>query len=169
MGLDKFRRPILAPKGLQIGPSGSTFLGPVVLSGSSACLTLNAATYGVTAAAQTLSAKTAVDFITIATSGAGRDFILPAPVRGRVKHIFVDNQSTSVDTVIHTNATATVFWGTTYNTASLAAASTGSPGGTAAGTVALHLIGASTSQWAVTAGSTFNWDFAASTGSTATA
>lgn len=168
MGLAKSKRPILSPKGLQIGTGGSTFTGQIVLSGSSAGLSLNASTYGVTAAAQTLSAH-GVSFITVGSSGAGRDFILPVPPRrGALKYIFVSNDSTSVDTVIHTNATANTFWGTTNNTAALAAASTGSPGGTPAGTVGLVLVGASTSQWAVMPNSTFNWDFTATTGSTAT-
>lgn len=169
MGLNKSKRPILAPKGLQIGPGGSTFTGPVVLSGSSSYLTLSNSTVSVTAAAQTLGNRS-VDFLTVTSSGSGRDFILPAPQKkGQTKLIFVDNQTTSVDTTIFTNATANTFWGTTYNQVTHSAASTGSPGGTPAGTASLILVAASTTQWAATVGSTFNWDFAASTGSTATA
>lgn len=171
MGLEKIKRPLLLKNGLQTGPSGgSTFTAGVVLSGSSSFLTLPVTTYGVTAAAQTLSAKGCADFIVMATSGSGRDFILPNPTqRGRVKFIFIDNQTTSVDTVIHTAATATVFWGTTFNTAAVSAASTGGPGGVTGGACALALIAASTTQWALLPGTTFSWDLSATTGSTATA
>lgn len=120
-------------------------------------------------AAQTLSAYGA-SFITYGTSGVPNDIILPAPPRaGVVKDVFVINNTTSVELNINTNATANTFWGTTFNTATLSAASTGSPGGTPGGTVALRLIAASTSQWALVAGTTFNWDLSASTGSTASA
>lgn len=169
MGLNKSKRPGLFARGLQVGPENSTFTGEIILSGSSAGLTLTAATYAVTAAAQTLTPNR-VDFITVGSSGSGRDFILPVPSRrGQVKMIFIDNQSTSVDTVIHTNATANTFWGTTYNTCALSAASTGNPGGVPGGAPALMLVGASTTQWALLPGTTFNWDLSASTGSTATA
>lgn len=120
----------------------------------------------VSTALQNIS-EAGVTFITVASSGAGRDFRLPQPsAAGLLKFIFVVNDSTSVDTRILTNTTANTFWGTTYNEAALAAASTGSPGGTPAGTVMLGLVSASTTQWAVFPGSTFNWDFAGSTGST---
>ena len=166
MGLEKFTRPVLSKKGLQVGTGGSTFTGRVILSSSNSGLTLDAATRSVAAADITLAAAS-VTFLTVGTSGSGREVILPAPrARGEVRYVFVDNQSTSVDTNIHTNATANTFWGTTYNTIAHAAASTGSPGGTPAGTPSFTLIGASTSRWALVLGSTFNWDLSASTGST---
>lgn len=171
MGLEKIKRPLLLKNGLQTGPTaGSTFTAGVVLSGSSSYLTLPVTTYADTAAAQTLSAKGCVDLITMNSSGTGMDFILPNPTqRGRVKFIFIDNQTTSVDTVIHTAATATCFWGTTYNTCAVSAASTGNPGGVPGGAPALGLIAASTTQWALLPGTTFSWDLSATTGSTATA
>jgi hypothetical protein len=166
MGLAKFKRPVLLPKGLQAGVGGSTFTGKVVLSGSSARLVVSNTTQAVAAADATLSGHTA-QFITVGTSGSGRELIIPAPsAKGEVKYLFFDNQTTSVDTRIHTNATANTFWGTTYNTASMAAASTGSPGGTPGGTMSLTLVAASTTQWALITGTTFNWDLSASTGST---
>lgn len=166
MGFHKTKRPLLSPKGGQIGPGGTTFTGKIVLSGTSGNLVLSAATASVAVADITLSAA-AVQFVTVGTSGSGREVILPAPKqRGDVRYVFVDNQTTSVNTNIHTNATANTFWGTTYNTIATAAASTGSPGGTPAGTPGFTLIGASTSQWALFLGSTFNWDLSATTGST---
>lgn len=172
MGVHKEKRPILATEGIQAGEttSPSTFSSPITVSGLltlSSGLKLASEAVTVSTALQTLS-PSGVSFVTVATSGGDRDFKLPAPpARGVVKVVMVDNQTTSVDTVIHTatTSTANTFWGTTFNTASLAAASTGSPGGTPAGTAALLLVGASTAQWAVLPGSTFNWDFAGSTGS----
>lgn len=166
MGVFKSNRPILSPKGLQVGTGGSTFTGRVILSGVNSGLTLNSATASVGAADITLSAA-AAQFVTLGTSGAGREVILPAPrARGDVRYVFFDNQTTSVDTRIHTNTTANVFWGTTYNTITVSAASTGSPGGVPGGTMGLVLVGASTAQWALIVGTTFNWDLSASTGST---
>ena len=169
MGLEKFRRPALLPKGLQVGTGGSTFTGRVVLSSSNSGLTLDAATRSVAAADITL-ATASVTFLTVGTSGSGREVLLPVPrARGEVRYVFVDNLTTSVDTRIHTNATANTFWGTTYNTIAISPASTGSPGGVPAGTPSFTLVGASTSQWALILGSTFNWDLSGSTGSTSIA
>ncbi len=116
---------------------------------------------------QTLSAD-GISFVTYGTSGITNDLILPAPPKaGAIKHILVINNTTSVELNINTATTdaGDVFWGTTWNTATISAASTGSPGGTPAGTVALMLIAHSTSQWAIVPGSSFNWDFTATTGS----
>lgn len=116
--------------------------------------------------AQTLSAD-GVSFVTYGTSGASNDILLPAPkYPGQVKEIFFTNDTTSVELNINTNATANTFWGTTWNTIDISAASTGSPGGVPAGTLYLKLVAHSTTQWAVVPGSTFNWDFSGSTGST---
>lgn len=167
MGLEYFKRPVFM-NGMQVN-GASTFTNKLVFDGSSAGIALDTETITTSTAAQTLNAY-AVSFITYGTSGKPSDIILPAPPRaGIVKHIFAVNNTTSVELNINTNATANTFWGTTFNTVSISAASTGSPGGTPAGTAYLGLIAASTTQWAIFPGSTFNWDFAASTGSTATA
>lgn len=124
-----------------------------------------------TDAAQTVSAD-GVSFITYGTSGISNDFLLPAPpVAGALKFIHVINNTTSVELNFNTGTTAAAnnIFGTTFNTITISAASTGSPGGTPAGTATLVLVGASTAQWAVFPGSTFNWDFAGSTGSTSQA
>lgn len=166
MGLNKSKRPILSPKGLQVGVGGSTFTGKVVLSGSSARMVLSNTTQAVAAADATLSGH-AVQFITVGTSGSGREIVIPAPsAKGEIKYLFVNNATTSVDTRIHS---ASAFWATTYNTISISGASTGSPGGTPAGTPSLTLVAVSTSQWALICGSTFNWDLSATTGSTSMA
>ena len=180
MGFNKSKRPILAP-GINVTAGASTSAGSVsgdvVASDAIRALsnTLTGAfalpTEAVTLAAgdQTIS-RNGISFVTLGTSGSGREAVLQAPSAvGQVKHIFLINNTTSVDCNIHTNATANVFWGTTYNTASVSAASTGSPGGSAAGTNYLGLIAQSTTTWALFPGSTFNWDFAASTGSTSIA
>ena len=177
MGWQKFKRPILAP-GAQFLSSGAstgpgTVSGDLVLSDSlrAAGLTLSPALRlppeAVTLAAgdQTVS-RNGVSFITLGSSGAGRDAVVQAPSAvGQVKYIFLINNTTSTDTRLHTNATANTFWGTTFNTASLSTGSTGSPGGTPAGSVMLGLMAHSTTQWALFPGSSFNWDLSASTGS----
>lgn len=168
MGFEHFRRPVRSVFGNSTVESitvssAAAFQGNITLS---ADLKLPAESLTNTASAQTLTDH-GVSFLTIATSGAGGDFKLPNPPgAGAVKYVFVSNNTTSIDSHIVTAASSRTFWGTTYNDASLSAASTGSPGGTPAGTVMLGLIGASTSQWAVFPGSTFNWDFTASTGTT---
>lgn len=171
MGYLRFKRPPLFSGGLSVA-SGQTITsggltvskGGIVLSSGEFSLPVENIT--LTAADKTIS-RYGVSFVTYGTSGAGRDAVLQAPSRvGQLKYIFVINNTTSVDCSIHTNATANVFWGTTFNTAQTAAASTGSPGGTPAGTAALHLVAASTTQWAIIPGSSFNWDLVASTGST---
>lgn len=167
MGVKKFKRPILARGGLQVD-GGSTFTAPVIFSGSAGPKYAVESLTG-SSVAQTVSAY-GVSFLTYGSSGKTNDFILPVPPgAGYQKQIFVVNNTTSVELNINTNATANTFWGTTFNTAVLAVAATGSPGGTPGGTVALFLVGASTSQWAVVSGTTFSWDLSASTGSTATA
>ena len=164
MGFEKFRRPVLVD-GLAIPASGSA-PNPANLVGA---LVLPTEAVTLVAADQTLSPD-GVSFVTMATSGAGMEGIIPnPPCAGAVKYIFVINNTTSDNSRFHTASTANVFWGTTFNTATISAASTGSPGGTPGGTVALTLVGASTSQWALVAGTTFNWDLSASTGSTSIA
>ena len=119
-----------------------------------------------TGGADTLSAV-GVSFITYGSSSVAGDIIIPnPPYAGAVKHIFAQNNTTSIELNLNTHSSAGTFWGTTYNTVTIAAASTGSPGGTPAGTAYLGLIAASTDQWAIFPGSTFNWDFSGSTGST---
>lgn len=152
MGFNKSKRPVLAPT-----------IAPIY------DLRLPTESVSLAAGDQTIS-RHGVSFVTLGTSGSGREAVLQAPsAAGQVKHIFLINNTTSVDANIHTNATANVFWGTTYNTAVVSAASTGSPGGTPAGSAYLGLIAQSTTTWAVFPGSTFNWDFVASTGSTSIA
>lgn len=179
MGYAKFKRPILAP-GITVSSGGvagatgpGTVMGDLDVTGDlrtagltlSGGLNLAVESLGVSTALQTLSAN-GVSVLTLASSGAGRDFRLPAPTPGAFKLILVSNNTTSVDTIIFSNGTANTFFGTTYNQAALAAASTGSPGGTPAGTVSLLAVGVTTAQWALWPGSTFNWDLSASTGST---
>ena len=170
MGWVNEKRPIRTP-GL-LASTGTSTVGPTdVASGVAMEGKLKLSTQAVTGtdAAQTLS-DDGVSFITIGTSGISNDILLPTPnYPGQVKHIFVVNNTTSVELNINTNATANTFWGTTFNTIDCAAVSTGGPGGVPAGTMSLTLVAHSTTQWAVTPGSTFNWDFSASTGSTATA
>lgn len=168
MGFEKIRRPLLT-SGVQVPASGGSAPDPSGLVGDlrvGGTFVLPTESVTLVAADQTLSAD-GVSFVTMATSGAGMEAIIPnPPMAGAVKYIFVINNTTSVDTRLHTASTANVFWGTTFNTITAAAASTGSPGGTPAGSPALVLVGVSTSQWALMTGSTFNWDLSASTGST---
>lgn len=179
MGYEKFTRPGLFP-GLTVAAPGSASTSPGSVSGDidvsdavravsqtlTGALAVPTETITLSSANQTIS-RNGVSFITLGTSGVSNDAVLQAPsAAGQIKQVFVINNTTSVELAIHTNATANTFWGTTYNTATISGASTGSPGGTPAGTVMLGLTAASTSQWALFPGSTFNWDLSASTGST---
>lgn len=168
MGYEYVKRPIRT-KGL-LASTGTSTRGPAdVASDLAGGLKLPVENITLAAADQTIS-RNGVSFITYASSGAANEAVLQAPDEsGQVKFIFVVNNTTSNEARLHTNATANTFWGTTFNTAVLSTASTGSPGGTPAGSVALGLVAASTSQWAVFPGSTFNWDFTATTGSTSIA
>jgi len=174
MGWKVEKRPILTPgvhAAVGLSPSttpqslnGDLVAGDDIIAKGSRVSALESLTG--TNAAQTLSAD-GVSVLTYGTSGISNDFILPNPSRvGARKDVLVINNTTSVELNINTATTASVIWGTTWNTITISAASTGSPGGTPAGTASLALIGVSTSQWAVTPGSTFNWDFSGSTGST---
>lgn len=155
MGFFKSKQPILAPAGIRVGKTLTLTSG----------LRLPVENVNTAAAAPTLS-PVGVSFITYGTSGQPGDVILPnPPAAGIVKHIFVVNNTTSVELNINTRSSASPFFGTTYNTATISAASTGSPGGTPAGSAYLGLVAQSTDVWAVFPGSTFNWDFSASTGS----
>lgn len=167
MGYEKIKRPILAP-GLDAS-SGSAPDPADVVGDISGNLVFPTEMITLATADQEISPQ-GVSFLTLASSGAGMDAVLSAPTDvGQVKQIYLINNTTSVDCRIHTNATANVFWGTTYNTVSVSAASTGSPGGTPGGTLMLGLVAHSTTTWALFPGTTFNWDLSASTGSTSIA
>ncbi len=166
MGYEKSKRPVIAPSFTASTQLASNIWGNILLTGD---LTLPTEAKTLSTAAQTLS-DDGVSFVTYGTSGKPSDAILPDPPHaGAVKFIFLVNNTTSIEANINPAATANTFWGTTFNTATVAAASTGSPGGTPAASASLVLVGQSTDQWAVLPGSTFNWDFTATTGSTATA
>ena len=160
MSVKKIRRQILAVSGVDAR-------GNVVFS-TNAGLRHDVESLTGSSVAQTLSAYGA-SFLTYGTSGKTNDFILPnPPAAGIQKHVFVVNNTTSIELNLNTASTANTFWGTTFNTATLAAEATGSPGGTPHGTIALTLIAQSTSQWALVSPSTKAWDLTGSTGSTST-
>lgn len=163
MGVEYFKR------GLRVANSTSTISGSADFSSDvtlSADLVLPTSSYTAVAAAKTIMDH-GVSFITEGTSGSAKSIILPKPpAAGAVKYIFVSKNTSSEELTIYTNSTADAqnFFGTTFNQIKVAA-STVNP----AGTPFVMLVGASTNQWAVTVGSTINWDFSASTGSTAQA
>lgn len=159
MGFEYFKRPLRSVLG------NSTLDTVTVENGLTLQGTLRVPTQSLTAstALQTLSTEGA-SFLTLDSSGAGRDFRLPAPVAGLVKLIAVNRATTSPpDLRIVTNTTAQTFFGTTFNQALLADS-------TAAGARvrALLLVGVSTSQWAVLPNGTTatGWVFSGTTGST---
>lgn len=164
MGYEKFKRPILASKGLEVkGPS--TFSTKVVFANQ---VRLPTESLTGSTATQTLSAH-GVSFITYGTSGKANDFIIPAPpAAGAIKYVHAVNNTTSVELSFHLGSTATVFFGTTANQVNLAAASTGSPA-VPSGAPSFTLIGVTTAQWSINVSSTFHWDVVASTGSTSQA
>ena len=149
MGLEKFKRPILASRGIQVNSTGR---GVIV---SLETLTASDVT-------QTMKVN-GVSRLVYNTSGVKAEFRLPAPGRtGILKKILVVKGTSSEELRIHTASTAAVFDGTTFNTIAIAP-STVNP----AGSFALELVSVSSAAWAVTAlGSTVHWDFSASTGST---
>ena len=150
MGVEKFKRKVLTP-GIK-GTSGSTFSGAVKLP---------VETITSSSVAQQMSAN-GLTFITYGSSGKTSDILIPNPTVGALKEVYVVKQSSSEELNFNTASTAQVFYGTTFNTITIAA-STVFP----SGTPGLIFRGVSTSQWAVTAlGSTNLWDFSASTGST---
>lgn len=162
MGVHKEKRTILTP-GIK-GTSASTFAGNVRLA---ADFTVPTETVNSTGGAAPTLSDHGVSIVVYGTSGQSGDVILPAPPRaGAIKHIVAVNNTTSVELNINTLTTAGVFYGTTNNTITISAASTGSPGGVPGGTAYLGLIGITTASWAVYAGTTFNWDYSATTGST---
>ena len=155
MGQEYFKRGLLSQS------STSRFAGNLELD---ADLVLPTSASTATAAAITLSDH-GVSFITEGTSGAAKDYILPKPpAAGAVKYVFISRNTSSNELQIHTNSTADAqnFFGTTFNTITIDD-STVNP----AGTPFLMFVGASTNRWAVTCGSTANFAFSASTGSTA--
>lgn len=105
-----------------------------------------------------------VNLVTYASSGVANDLILPdPPAVGNVMQIVLDNNTTSAEANINTNSTGQVFWGTTFNTVTVA--TTGGDG-----LISLELTAATTASWAVTGiSSTAQWTFSATTGSTGTA
>lgn len=155
MGFEYFKRPVRSALGESVVDDLEA--GNVELTGK---FTLPTENLTGSAALQNLSTEGA-SFITQGTSGAGRDFRLPAPVAGLLKFIQVSANTTSPnDTRIVTNTTAHTFFGSTFNEASVANSTVRSK------MFSLLLVGVSTSQWAVLSGSTSFWTFAASTGST---
>ena len=169
MGFIQEKRPIFARGGIVASTNSTRTVGNIAAS----LVTDGANAVAVesltgTDAAQTLSADGA-SFLTYGTSGISNDFIIPDPeFSGQVKYVLAVNNTTSIELNLNTAATSHTIWGTTCNTISCSAASPGGPGGVPAGTMALTLIAASTTQWAAFPGSTFNWDFTATTGSTST-
>jgi hypothetical protein len=149
MGFEKFKRPLLASRGVTVSSSGRGLTVPLET------LTASDVT-------QTLKVN-GVSRLIYNTSGVKAEFRLPAPPRaGVLKKILVVKGTSSEELRIHTASTAAVFDGTTFNTIAIAG-STVNP----AGSFALELVSVSSAAWAVTAlGSTGHWDFSASTGST---
>lgn len=110
-------------------------------------------------AAATLSLG--VNAVTYGTSGLASDMLLPdiGAVGQRVV-VALNNGTTSLEANINTGSTGSVFWGSTFNTATIAST---------AGSLVPHIefVAVSTSQWAVASiSSTADWTLAASTGST---
>lgn len=155
MGYEKFTRPILA--------RGAKFKGGTVqLSGTNAELRLPVETKTGTSVAQLLLDH-GVSILTYGTSGKTNDFILPPPpAAGTYKKILLNKNTSSEELNITQLSSAGVFFGTTFDTITVAASTVNTMG-----SIALELVGTSTTSWAVTTvGSTIIWDFSASTGST---
>lgn len=101
------------------------------------------------------------NFVTYGTSGVANDMLLPnISYKGQQVVVVVDNNTTSIEANINTGATGDVFWGTTFNTATIG--TTGEDGG-----VSIELTAVTTAAWAVSGmSSTGHWTLSATTGST---
>lgn len=158
MGYEYIKRPLRVIGSTSDMRGAQDFSGNVDFAGSRVVLPTESLTGAATL--QTLSTEV-VSFITQGTSGSGRDFRLPAPVAGQFKLVFVNANTTSPNnTAIQCNTTAHTFFGSSFNTATVADSTVRSR------YFSLLLVGVSTSQWAVLSGSTTFWTFTASTGST---
>jgi hypothetical protein len=104
--------------------------------------------------------KTGLNLLAYASSGVAGDIILPEPsFIGQEVMAVLNNGTTSLEANVNTWATASVFYGTTFNTAA--------PATTGADPPSIHFIANSTSQWAILSmGSTAMWTLSATTGST---
>lgn len=142
MGVQKFKRPILAPGG-QI-TSATTFTANIVQSTGSRLVEhvqslagtdtgTNVTNYGLTYITVESSAN--------GTAAATLPFKLAAPIAGVTKTIIVDNNSTKIIQV-RTLTSAATFYGSTKNALQWSTGSTEPP-------AAIELIGLSTSQWAL--------------------
>lgn len=156
MGFEYIKRPLRVVNSTSVLP-GVDITGVFDMQGA---VVLPAESLTGSAALQTLSTEVC-SFLTQGTSGSGRDFRLPAPRLGLMKFIAVAPNTTSPnDLAIQCNTTAHTFFGSSFNTATVADSTVRSR------YRSLLLVGVSTSQWAVLSGSTTFWTFSASTGST---
>lgn len=135
MGNEYARRPFFSPLGMKHRVSTVTL--------STAVQTLNPG----------------LNLVVYGTSGVAADALLPEPsFVGEEITVVLNNGTTSLEANINTHATSSVFYGTTFNTATVAT--------TAADPPTIQFIAASTSQWALFQGTTASWTLAGTTGST---
>lgn len=165
MGLEKSKRPLLAPGGQFTG--GTTFAGAVNITGSltasgtvavSGAQTVTATqTYSGAGYVENVQALTGISTgtnvtnygvttITVESTADGTvaatlPFTMDDPVAGVAKFIIVDNNSTKIIHV-RTASSLETFFGSTKNALSWTTGGTGSP-------PSVELIGLSTSQWAI--------------------
>lgn len=108
-----------------------------------------------------------VSFVTYATSGKASDAVIPNPsYPGVRKTVILDNQTTSLEANFNLATTASVIWGTTFNTITVASTANDSP--------AFTLIARTTGSWALeswtanasTGATSVDWSLSATTGST---
>jgi len=118
---------------------------------------VNTATLGSSA----VSLKTGYNFVTYGTSGVANDMLLPnISYKGQQVSVSVDNNTTSVEANVNTATTSDTFWGTAFNTATIA--TTGDDG-----IPSLGLTAVTTAAWGITGiSSSGHWTFSATTGST---
>lgn len=177
MGKEYFKRPLMTDlttagstvasvSDLRVG-GALTVTGALTQTGNLVLNSLQLGRQSLTAstALQSLSSTLVAHFLTQGTSGAGRDFRLPAPTAGAMHFVSWNANTTSPDNmVVFTNTTAQTFFGTTFNQIRPA---TGSTAAAVKGRLSALFVGVSTSQWAVLPGGTTTaLVMAASTGST---
>lgn len=158
MGFHKVRRPLLSPRGLQIGDkAGSTFTSDIVLStaGSSDAavkhvvqsISPSGGSTGTVPHATTITNR-GVTVITSTGTGALWTFNLAAPQKAGVEKWILINPKSTVPVRVRTASSAQPFFGSTAN--AFEASTLGTTGNLIGKGKAVRLISVSTTEWAIT-------------------
>lgn len=152
MGVEKIRRPLLAPQGLQI-EQNSTFTADVVLSTAGSTdagirqVVQTIAPSGASGVSATAVTNRGVTVINSTGTGAGWVFNLTAPAAAGMEKIVAINPASTVPVQVRTASSAGTFFGSTAN--AFEASTAGTSGNLIGKGKVVTLLSISTSQWAV--------------------